>query len=140
MTTFTYAAHVREHAPGDYVVRFEDIPEAITGGSTVDEAVANAPDCLDAAMRAYLKLGRPLPAPRAAKRGEFAVALDPSLAARSLLLAALADQKITKVALAARMDRDEKVVRRIVAGEGVSLDLTLAALRAVGVRPALAVG
>lgn len=48
------------------------------------------------------------------------------------------DQGLSKVGLATRLGRDEKTVRRILAGQNVSLDLILDALRAVGVRPALA--
>jgi hypothetical protein len=36
------------------------------------------------------------------------------------------------------MGRDEKVIRRIISGKGASLDLTLQALRAVGIRAPLA--
>jgi hypothetical protein len=46
---------------------------------------------------------------------------------------------VTKVALAARMRVDEKAIRVILSGRNVSLNRTLDALRAVGVRPALAV-
>jgi hypothetical protein len=41
--------------------------------------------------------------------------------------------------LAAKLGRDEKVVRRILTGEKVSLDLVLDVLAQLGVRPALAV-
>lgn len=65
--------------------------------------------------------------------------VEPAVAARLLLLRAMNAQQLNKVGLAQRMGKDEKVVRRILAGQNVSLDLILDALRAVGVRPALAV-
>lgn len=61
------------------------------------------------------------------------VPLNPAVAARVLLTQAMAEQGLTKVALAARLHVDEKAVRVIL------LNRTLDALRAVGIRPALAV-
>jgi len=138
MLAYSYPASVTQIAPADFLVRFKDVPEAITGGATAEEALANAPDALASAVEGYLELGRALPEPSALGRGQTAVSLDPHLAARAILLREMSAQGLSKVALAARMDRDEKVIRRIVSGKGASLDLTLAALRAVGVRPALA--
>lgn len=137
MQPLTYPVVIEEVGPADFVATFPDVPEAITGGETRERALAMAPDALTVAIEGYLALGRPVPTasvlddlPR--------VALDPAVAARAALIAAMSEQGLTKVALASRMRRDEKVVRRILAGKGVSLDLTLEALRALGVRPALA--
>jgi len=138
MLAYSYPATVTQIAPADFLVRFNDVPEAITGGATPEEALANAPDALAAAVEGYLELGRALPEPSPLERGQIAVSLDPQLAARAILLREMSAQGLSKVALAARMERDEKVIRRIVSGKGASLDMTLAALRAVGIRPALA--
>ncbi len=137
MQTWAYPATITEFAPGDLVVRFPDIPEAITGGETVEESLSLAADALEEAILAYLAHGRPIPEPRRAKKGEYAVVLDPATAARVMLIRAMAEQKLSKVALAARMNQNEKVVRRILSGKNASFRLTLAALRAVGVHPAL---
>jgi antitoxin HicB len=138
MRAFIYPAVIEEPYPGDFVVRFPDVPEAITGGDTREGALGNAPDALTAALEHYLDRGQAIPAPRPARRGEVAVPLDPSVAARVILVEAMASQGLTKVALAGRMQKDEKVVRRILAGKGASLELTFAALRAAGVEPVLA--
>jgi antitoxin HicB len=139
MRAFVYPATVEEAYPGDFVVRFADIPEAITGGATRDEALANAPEALEVAIEHYLELGRALPEPRSAGLGEIGVPLDPAVAARLLLAAEMAAQGLTKVGLGLRIGRDEKAVRRMLSGRGASLEITLEALRAIGVRPALAV-
>ncbi len=138
MQTYAYPAQVRQIAPEDYEVRFRDVPEAITGGATREAAWAEAADALEAAVEGYLALARMLPAPSATEPGEQVVALPPALAARALLDQTMKTQGLTKVALAQRWGRDEKVVRRVLSGQGVSLDLTLAALQVLGVRPALA--
>ena len=141
----TYYACIHEAAPGDWLVRFYDIPEAITQGDSPEEAIANASDCLEAALEGYIERGHALPAradvqPHEA-RPDYSVvevAVAPALAARALLVDAMAAQHLSKVGLAQRMGRDEKVIRRIISGKGASLDLTLQALRAVGIRAALA--
>ena len=51
----------------------------------------------------------------------------------------MADQGLTKVALAARLGKDEKAVRRMLEPKGASLDMVFSALRAVGARPMLSV-
>jgi antitoxin HicB len=138
MKSLTYPVAIEEAAPADFVATFPDIPEAVTGAATREDALALAADALAVAVEGYLELGRPVPAP--SEREDLpSVALDPAVAARVALVQAMAREGLTKVALAARMHRDEKVVRRILAGKNVSLDLTLEALRALGVRPALAI-
>jgi antitoxin HicB len=44
-----------------WLVRFPEIPEALTEGETEEEARANAADCLITALDGYIKAGRPLP-------------------------------------------------------------------------------
>ena len=46
---------------GGYVVTCPVLPELITEGDTIDEAVANANDALAAIIEAYEDLKRPLP-------------------------------------------------------------------------------
>lgn len=137
METLTYAARIEEPEPGEFLVTFEDVPEAITGGSSYDEALELAPDCLATAIEGYLKDRLPLPHARPAGEGEVDVPVPPTLAARAILLAAMEEQGLSGRALGQRMDRDEKTVRRILTGRNASFELTLQALQAVGVRPAL---
>ena len=46
---------------GGFTVTSPLLPELITEGDTVDEALANAQDALAAVIEAYQDLGRPLP-------------------------------------------------------------------------------
>lgn len=139
MLSYAYPCRIDEIDPGDFQVAFPDFPEVITGGPSVEVALSEAPDALAAIVELQLAEGADLPPPRPAAAGEHAVALHPALAARAVLLATMRAQALTKVALAERMGRDEKVARRVVSGSGASLELTLEALRAVGVRAGLAV-
>lgn len=47
---------------GGYVVTCPLLPELVTEGDTVDEAVRNANDALEALIDGFATLGRPLPA------------------------------------------------------------------------------
>ena len=138
-TTWAYPA-VFAVLDGEIVVRFPDIPEAITGASTMDEARALAADALEEAILGYLASGAPVPAPREPVAGEEAVPLDPLTAGRAAVASLMADRRVSKVALAALIHRDEKVVRRIVGGAGgVTMDNVTVALKALGARPALTI-
>jgi antitoxin HicB len=137
-TTWSYPA-VFQRLDDEVIVRFPDVPEALTGASTLEEARALAADALEEAVLAYLAEGRAVPAPRKAAKGEEAVILDPLTAGRAAVANLMAAQHVSKVALASRMRRDEKVVRRIVGGAGgVTMENVTAALKALGARPALA--
>jgi len=46
---------------GGYTVTSPVIPELITEGDTMEQALANVPDALRAALELYEDLGRPLP-------------------------------------------------------------------------------
>jgi len=146
MTPLAYFANIHEEAPGDFIVFFADVPEAITQGDTLAEAVDNAREALAVALEGYLIQGRRFPTrsePDPSLAGDgytlVDVPVDPVVAARGALSVAMADQGLSKVGLASRLGRDEKVVRRILSGKGASLELILEALRAVGIQPALAV-
>ena len=55
-----------DYDPDDpaYIVDYPDIPDIITGGSTLSEAFDRACEALDLYLEALDKLGRPLPEPR----------------------------------------------------------------------------
>src|ERR1700692_3190796 len=71
---------------GGYVVTFRDIPEAITQGETVEEALAMAAEALESAMDFYFEEKRTVPMPSPAKRRQPMVELPLSLSAKVLLL------------------------------------------------------
>ena len=52
-----------ERYPDTVIVTFPDIPEALTEGATEDQALAEAKDCLIAALGGYVQDGRPIPVP-----------------------------------------------------------------------------
>lgn len=138
MTAFTYPARIVEEAPGEFLVTFRDIPEAITGGATFEESYQLAADALDVAVEGLLLDTRVVPSPSSAEAGEVLVPLSPAVAARLVLVSTMDQQHVSGRALAERLGKDEKNVRRILQGKA-TVDAALEALRELGVRPALVV-
>ncbi len=94
------------------IVQFPDVPEAHTQGADEAAALANAQDCLIAALGAYIELRRDIPPPSPA-RGRPTVTLPPLVAAKLALYQAMREAKMTNVALAERLGVTENVVRRL---------------------------
>lgn len=60
---FGYPYKLEREKNGWWLVRFPDVPEALTEGETKEEAFENAKDCLVTALEGYVKAGRPIPRP-----------------------------------------------------------------------------
>jgi antitoxin HicB len=98
---------------GGYVVTFRDIPEAITQGEDVDDALQNAKDALETAMQFYLDDRREVPMPSAPRKGERLVALPASEALKVLLLNEMVRQQVKPSELARRMRTSKQEVNRL---------------------------
>ncbi|MUG93905.1 type II toxin-antitoxin system HicB family antitoxin [Scytonema sp. UIC 10036] len=99
---------------GGFVVTFRDVPEAITQGDTVDEALSEAADCLEEAIAAYIANEKDIPVPSKLEREEKLVHLPLQMAMKAAVHIAIREAAITKSELARRMNIDEKEARRIV--------------------------
>ncbi len=114
MRQFSYPMKLMpDKADGGYVVTCRDLPEAITQGETLDEALAEAADCLEEAIAARIDDGREIPASSAAKRGERVVSVPPSMAFKAAVYLAVREAGISNAELARRLGLDEKEARRI---------------------------
>ena len=97
-----------------YVVTFPDVPEAITGGDSWQEAQEMAADGLGVALSMYVKARQDIPKPSPLEDGQVLIAVPPIIAAKLALYTAMREQNITNVALAAKLGIYESAVRRIV--------------------------
>jgi len=114
MRLFTYAVKLTpEKEEGGYVVTFRDLPEAITQGDTVGEALAEAADCLEEAIAGRIDDGREIPSPSSPKRGERIVSVPASMALKAAVYLAVREAGISNSELARRLRLDEKEARRI---------------------------
>ena len=99
-------------ADGRLVVAFPDVKGASTDGADQAAAVANAADCLIAALIGYIRSREPIPHPSPA-RGRRTIALPPLVAAKLALYSAMLEQRIANADLADRMGTSEAEVRRL---------------------------
>ena len=122
-----------DEADGGFVVTFHDIPEAITQGETVEEALSMAQEALETAMEFYFEDKRAVPAPSKPKRGQHVVELPASLSAKVLLLNEMVTQNIRPAELARRLNTTPQEVNRLTnLRHTTRIDGIAAALQAMG--------
>ncbi len=88
---------------GGFVVRFPDVPEALTQGEDREDALAHAVDALETALEMYVDEGREIPRASAPRKGQVLVRA-PMLARMKLAVyQAMIEKKVRKTELARRM-------------------------------------
>jgi antitoxin HicB len=129
-----YPARIARDGNG-FVVSFPDIPEALTGAPTREEALDRAADALTTAMDFYFEDRRPVPAPSLPKRGQVMVDLPASVSAKVLLLNEMLRQDVRPAELARRMKvRPQEVNRITTLSHPTKIDTISQALAAMGKR------
>ncbi|MBI4184321.1 MAG: type II toxin-antitoxin system HicB family antitoxin [Proteobacteria bacterium] len=113
MTAFGYRYTLERQQNGWWLVRFPDVPEALTEGETKEEARENAHDCLITALEGYMKAGREIPRPAAARRGEERVALPSLVTAKLAVYETMRGLGWSKLKLARQLGVPENSVRRL---------------------------
>ncbi len=130
----TFAVRI-EPVEGDYIVTCRDLPEVITSGATMDEALEMAEDAIDVAVSFLIDQGEPVPEPSARRKGEHLVGLPAQTAAKLAVWRAFLAAGITKSELARRLGVGENEARRILSTRyRTKLDKLEAAVRALGGR------
>jgi antitoxin HicB len=88
---------------GFLVVTFPDVPEAITQGTDVKDALRHAADALETALDFYVEDGRPFPKPTKPLPDQPMVDVRPSYVAKAMLRQEMREQKVTRKELARRL-------------------------------------
>jgi len=128
-----YPANFKVAEEGGFVVTFPDIPEAITQGESVEDALVHASDALASALDFYIEDGNPVPTPSKPKRGQYMVELPASYTAKILLLQEMAAQKVRPAELARRLKvTPQEVTRLIDPRHKTRIDGIAGALKALG--------
>jgi antitoxin HicB len=128
-----YPAKFKPAKEGGFVVTFRDIPEAITQGESVDDAMIQARDALETALDFYFDDRRVVPAPSKARRGERLIELPASLAAKALLLNEMVRQRVRPADLARRLHTTPQEITRLTdVRHRTRIDSIAAALQALG--------
>src|SRR4051812_38675251 len=107
-----YPASIKPDGDG-WLVTFPDIPEALSAGTTHEEAVAMAKDALVTALEFYFDDKREIPEPSRVKRGQVAIELPASVAAKVLLLNEMVKQNVRPSELARRLGTSPQDVNRL---------------------------
>jgi antitoxin HicB len=113
MNRFQYPVLLTHADEGGYVVTCRDLPELVTQGESIDDALEQAADAMDEVFATYLTEGLDLPPPSKARRREHLVAPPAETVAKAALYVAMRQAGISKVQLAKRLGVDEKEVRRL---------------------------
>ena len=129
---FGYPARIQKQ-PDGHVVSFRDIPEALTAGTTRQQAVDMAADALATAMEFYFEDRRHVPLPSQARKGETVIDLPASVAEKVLLLNEMLKENITPSKLARKLEASPQTVTRIVdLHHATKIDTLADAFKAIG--------
>src|SRR5208337_4824635 len=109
-----FPVNLAKEPEGGYTVTFPDIPEAITCGTDIEDALYHAKDALESAMDFYFDDKRPVPVPSKPKRGQHMVELPASVSAKVILLNEMAAQKVRPAELARRLKVTPQEVTRLI--------------------------
>ena len=113
MRRFQYPATLTPEKEGGFMVRFADLPEAITSGTDRRDALVQAADCLEEAIAGRITDGLEIPQPSSPRRNQILVAVPAPTAAKAALYLAMHEAKMKNTDLARRLGCNEKEVRRM---------------------------
>ena len=113
MERFEYAVRMAAAEEGGFVVTCRDLPQLVTQGEDLEQALSEAADAMDEVFAAYMQGGLTLPVPSRARKAEYLVSPPAETVAKAALYVAMSEAGITKVQLAKRLGVDEKEVRRL---------------------------
>jgi antitoxin HicB len=136
MFTATYPASFlpEKKGPG-FHVRFPDLPEALTGGTDIEDTREQAADCLAEALAGRIARGDEIPTPSKLKRGQFPVSVPLYLAPKLALYLAMREGGMRNTELARRLGVSETIVRRMLDPKhNTKAERIQAALAALGKR------
>jgi antitoxin HicB len=110
---FIYPAEVERDEAGYFLVTFPDFPEAGTDGETLEEALAEAADCLAEAIAGRIARTENISKASRKQKGQYAIAIPTQIAAKAALYLAMKETGIDTSDLARRLSCDVKEVRRL---------------------------
>ena len=113
MERFEYAVILKPADEGGFIVTCRDLPQLVTQGENVADALTEAADAMDEVFAAYMRGKLEFPTPSKARRGEHVVAPPAETIAKAALYVAMKEAHITNVQLAKQLGVDEKEVRRL---------------------------
>jgi antitoxin HicB len=140
-TPYSYPATLERDEDGRYVVRFPDLPEALTDGVDEKEALVEAADCLSEALASRIVDGEEIPSPSNLGRGQHLISPDPIIALKAALHTRLEACRMTIADLAGLLEMKDwhQAARLIDPKRPSKLRRLTAALDALGCKVEIAV-
>lgn len=108
----SYPVTLTRQPDGGLLVSFRDVPEALTEGEHVEDALAEAKDCLVAALGGYVNEGRAVPKASPPDPGQSLVSLPSLVAAKLALYRTMHAAGLSCARLATQLGVGESVARR----------------------------
>lgn len=99
---------------GSILVSFPDVPEAITEGKGVQDALEQAQDCLVAALGGYVRVRRIIPKPLSSMPARTTIALPPHIEAKIGLYNLMLARDVSNAELAVQLNVPEDYVRSLI--------------------------
>jgi antitoxin HicB len=140
-TAYSYPAILEPGEDGRLVVRFPDLPEALTDGADKAEALSEAVDCLSEALASRIVDGEEIPPPTPLTSDQHLVSPDPTIALKAALYTQLRQRDMTIADLADRLGLADwhQAARLMDPRRSSKLTSLAAALEALGCRIAISV-
>ena len=133
MIDLDFPVQLEPAAEGGYVVSFPDVPEALTQGDTLPEALRNAVEALETALQFYTDAGSPLPKAGPPRPGQRTVRPGALVCIKLAIHQAMREDGVRKSDLARRLGWHLPQVDRLLdLGHGSRLEQAEAALAALG--------
>lgn len=130
---YTYPARLEPDEAGRLVVRFPDLPEALTDGANEAEALFEASDCLSEALAGRIHREEQIPVASSLGAGMYPVEPEPTLALKTALYEALRLRRLSPADLGRLLGIAEKEAARLIDPRARRrLDRLEAALSALG--------
>ena len=102
-----------DEVDGGFTATFRDLPEAITQGENIEDALNEAADCLEEAIANRVIRRLPIPSPSEANENEYLVTTPLQTSFKASIWLAMQEKNINQTQLAKILNVDEKEVRRI---------------------------
>ncbi len=96
-----------------YLVTFPDVPQAITGGWSWEEALYMAEDCLGGALSFYVDADKDIPTPSPLREGQVLIPVPILAAAKLTVYTAMRERGMTRAELAAMLGMKEDAVGKL---------------------------
>jgi antitoxin HicB len=110
MRSFAFPVALRPETRRALAVRFRDLPEAISSGTSRRDAILQAADCLEEAIAGRISDALEIPLPSRPRRGEILLTLSAAMAAKAALYLAIKEAGLPNTQAAKRLGVNEKEI------------------------------